>query len=327
MRFAVWSTRLKCLVFVLVWLLLGVGVASAAVPKALGGTGSSPLESPLVVSEVNQLFGGQPAQEAEEAQRASPEAVAARDESELKYQGLNSREAVKLAGETFPRLIDQPTGGPPALPSGEAITGFPSVNAARVDLGSGRHGVTESSEPIAVEQSPGQRVPVDLALREAGGLFEPQTPLTGVRIPKQLNNSGVQLLASGVSLTPVTARDTAVEGSEGVIDDASVLYPNTQRDSDTVVKPTTFGFEMATLLRSVDSPNELFFHVDLPAGATLEKRADGTVQIVKNGAVIAVVESPMAVDATGVAVPVSMSVSGGTLVLVVEMTPGDTSTP
>ena len=38
--------------------------------------------SPLVVPQVNQLFGGQLSSEAEEARRASPEAARAREESE-----------------------------------------------------------------------------------------------------------------------------------------------------------------------------------------------------------------------------------------------------
>ena len=56
-------------------------------------------------------------------------------------------------------------------------------------LGAG-HGVIESLGVMAVEAAPGQRVPMDLSLVEAGGVFEPRTPSVGVRIPKELQRRG-----------------------------------------------------------------------------------------------------------------------------------------
>jgi hypothetical protein len=49
-----------------------------------------------------------------------------------------------------------------------------------------------------------------------------------------------------VSLTPLGAQGVSLGGSEGAVDGASVLYANTQTDADTLVKPTTSGFEMDT---------------------------------------------------------------------------------
>jgi hypothetical protein len=152
-----------------------------------------------------------------------------------------------------------------------------------------------------------------------GGAFEPKTPVVRVRIPKQLRE-GVQLAGSGVSVTPVNAQGTALGGAEGVVDGASVLDANTQTDTDTLIKPTTAGFAADTVLRSIESPQQLSFRVGMPAGATLVQPQVGAsaVEIVKEGKTVAVVLPPSAHDAVGTPVPVSMTVAGDILTLSVD---------
>jgi hypothetical protein len=136
----------KCLGCALVGLALGAASASAEESTTLGGTGSSPLESPLVVPEAQALLGGESVSDAEEARRSSPEAVTARVASATAYEGLSAEQAAKLSEESFPGLIDHPAGGPPQLPAGQTITGYLSDDAAQVDLGGGKHAVIESSQ-------------------------------------------------------------------------------------------------------------------------------------------------------------------------------------
>jgi RHS repeat-associated protein len=305
-----------CLLCVVAVLIGSSVLAFGDAPSSVSGPGASmPLEGGLVVP--GGLDEGQQ-QAAEEAKRSNPEAVAAREASLTKYEGLSTGEAAKVAGEAFPNVMDRPAGGPPMLPTGQHIAGYPSVNVAQVDLGGGRRGVIESMQPMAIEASPGNRVPLNLTLTEQGGAFAPSTALVGVRIPKHLGE-GVSLTESGVSLTPVDGEGSPLSGSEGSVDGATVLYANTQTDSDTVVKPATGGFETDTLLRSVDSPQQLFFRVGLPEGAELEQQGgSGSVQVVDAGQVIAIVPVPGAVDAEGTIIPVSMAVSGDTLVLTVD---------
>ncbi len=264
----------------------------------------------------------------EKAKLANPEAITIREESRTKYEGLSSEQAAKLAGEAFPAVIDEPAGGPPKLPEGQHITAFPAGNVASVDLGEGKHGVVESLEPMAVEGSSGQRVPIDLSLSEAGGAFHPTTPLVSVTIPKQLGE-GVQIPAVGVSLTPVNEQGSSLTGAEGVADGATVFYGSTQTDTDTVIKPVTLGFEADTVLRSVESPEQLLFRVGLPVGASLVQPGNGSgpVQVIDEGTVLAVVMSPSARDAAGTTVPVSMSVSGDTLALTVDHRAGEYQYP
>ncbi len=272
-----------------------------------------------MVPEEQSLTGSDGEQEAREAQLASPQAVAQREASRTKFSNLGPEQAVKIDNEAFPAVINEPAGGPPKLPAGQSITGYLSDNAASVDVGGGRQAVVESVEPIAVQTSPGQRTPINLGLSDDGSSFQPTTPAVGVSIPKRLS-SGVALPGVGVSVTPVDGSGVSLDGSEGTVDGATVLYANTQTDMDSLVKPTTDGFEADTLLRSVESPRQLFFQVGLPAGASLVQSKDGSgvVDVVKEGRVIATVLPAGAWDAVGVSVPVSMSVSGDTLMLSVE---------
>ena len=300
----------------------GAGASSVSGPDS----SSSSLEGSLGVPGMQVLDGGEQAQDAKEAQRSSPEAVVAREESELRYAGLNGVEAGKLAREAFPAVIEEPGGGPPQLSAGERIVGFPAVNAARVELSGGERGVIESLGPMAVETVPGRRVPVDLSLSEVGGAFEPRTPLVGVRVPKRLGD-GVELPEDGVSVTPVNVQGSPLDGSEGSVDGATVMYANTQTDTDTVVKPTTAGFAVDTLLRSVESPQQLEYKVGLPQGASLiqEEEGSGAVRVVDDGQTLAVVVPPTARDAEGTTVPVSIKLLSDNVVAVAVATFGEGS--
>jgi hypothetical protein len=278
------SSLVVCMGFCLMGLAVALPVAFAEGPSSPGRAGGLPLESPLVVPEAQPLLGGQSVSEAEEVRRMSPEAVVEREADRTKYEGLDATEAATLAERVFPNVIEHPDSGLPQLPEGESVAGYPTDSAAQVDLPEGKHGVIESMAPIAVEASPGRRVPVDLSLAEAGGAFEPRTPVVGVRIPKQLQD-GVSLSGTGVSLTPVDAAGTPVGGSEGRVDGSIVFYGGVAvgSDVDEFVKPEIDGFSEDAILRSIASPEKLFYRVGLPAGASLEQGSEGSVEVVDNG--------------------------------------------
>ena len=286
------------------------------------------LGSPLVVPGAESLLGPEQPVLVEKAKESSPEAVKAREESRTKFANLNTEQAEKTDAEAFPEVVDHPVGGPPPLPEGQKITGFPSDNVAQVELGGGERGVIEASEPMAVETSAGHRAPVDLSLSEVGSGFAPATPAVGIQIPKRLS-AGVQIPALSLSLTPVNAQSSALAGSEGSVVGTGVLYANTQTDTDTLVKPTTAGFEADTLLRSVESPEVLYFRVGLPEGASLvqAQAGAGPVRVVKEGQTIALVRPPSATDAAGTSVPVSMSVTGDMVTLTVTSHNGEYQWP
>jgi YD repeat-containing protein len=292
---------------------LSAGVAGAS---ALAGAGAGSFASPLVGDALLDE-GGQRA--AAEVVRDSPEAVSDREESRTKFEDENAEQAAKTFDVAFPGVASVSSGGPPQLPSGAAMTGFAGPDVAQVDLSSGEHALIESTLPMASEASPGIWVPVNLGLRDTSTGFEASNPVVPVRIPKRLSE-GAQLASVEISLTPVNEHGTPLGGAEASSDGATVFFANTQADSDTIVKPSPLGFDVSTLLRSVASPQQLYYRVGLPQGASLQLAADspGGVLIVKEGATIATIPEPSAQDAVGANVPVSVSVSGDTLELSVD---------
>ena len=264
----------------------------------------------------------------QEAKLANPETITIREADRTKYEGLNAEQAAKVASEVFPAVIGEPAGGLPVLAAGESVTGYPSDSSAEVDLGEGGRGVVDSMEPLAVEASPGHREALDLGLDEVGGVFQAVRSDVALRIAKQLAG-GVQLAGTGVSLTPVDASGSPLGGSEGVVDGATVLYANTQTDTDTIIKPLALGFDEATLLRSVESPVQLYFRLGVPEGASVVQApgASGAVKVVQYGQTIASIQPPSALDAAGTQVPVQMTVSRDTLAVSVDDRSGEYQLP
>jgi YD repeat-containing protein len=303
------------------WLLAAPAASRAGSSPVDPATSFSPLGSGLVISGAPNE--GEQLGAASEAERRSPQAVAGRAASRTIYAGLDSGRAAKLASAAFPAFIDRPAGGQPQLPAGESIAGYPTDNAATVNLGGGRRAVIESLQPVATESVPGHRAPIELALSKRGGFFQPARALVGVRIPKRLSQ-GAALTASGVSLVPVDSHHHPLEGSEGQVDGSAVFYSGAERDTDAAIKPTTYGFEEVTLLRSVDSPQHIYFRVGLPAGASLKRRTGlSAAEVVAQGRPVARIPQPTALDAAGTPVPVTMSVSGELLSLRVDHRGGD----
>lgn len=295
------------------WAAAALAVQSSALDSesALGislVTPASPLEAEQVAS-------------VEEVRRSSPEAVAEREASRTKYEGLSGAEAANLARESFPGVVARTAGGPPTLPKGQQIAGYLSGDAARLSLPEGHRGVIVSSQPMAVEAGAGQWAPVDLSLSETGGSFSSARPVVPVRIPARLQE-GVELSRSGVSLTPVNGAGASAGGASGVLDGAVAFYGGAEvgSDVDVLVKPVTAGFQEDAMLRSERSPEQLLFRVGLPAGAELEESPQntGTVDVVQAGHVIATVLAPFAEDATGTPVPVSITASEDMITVTVE---------
>jgi RHS repeat-associated protein len=293
---------------------------------AFGGEASSPIGGPLVVPEVQPLDGDQQVAAQQQSVAMNPENVAAREASSTRFEGLDGEQAVRLAGEAFPSLVDEPADGQPQLSEGERIVEYTSDTVARVDLGGGRYGVVESSVPFAVPSASGTYRPIDLGLSAVEGGYQPVASPTGVQIPMRLSD-GVSLPDVGVSLTPVDGQGAPLSGSEGVVDGSVVAYANTQTDADTVVKPWALGFEADTILRSASSPRVLSFRVGMPEGASLVSDKSRLVWVVENGTPVAGIMPPEAVDAAGMHVPVSVSVAGDVVTLSVGVRVGEDMFP
>lgn len=308
-----------CLVGLFAWVGLstsggGSGASALADTSGAGGVQNLSLDS-LVVPAMEGLEDGELGRDQRHARLLNPEAVTGRALSRTEFEHLDTAQAVRIAGKTFPGVVNKAAGGPPGLPTGERIIGYVARNAAAVALPGGKHGVIESLQPIATSSGHGRFTPIDLGLHAGPGGYVPANSDVAVRIPKQVT-AGVQMPGDGVSLTPMNAQGQPLDGSEGAQEGASVVYANTQTDTDTLAKPTTGGFEIDSLLRSADSPETLYFKVKMPAGARLvsDKGPDGA-RVVLHGRTIAGVAPPSAEDAEGTSVPVRMGVVGSTLVV------------
>lgn len=321
---------------------------SGSVEEAGGGSrpsaGTVPVSSPsasvslLSLSSGSLSFGsGFTQAEAlwaeEEARRASPEAVVAREESESAFSALGPRESEELALHVFPGLVEKPAGGMPALPAGERLLSFASEFAAALALPDGQHGVLESSLPIAVSTASGL-VPVNLTPRQAGSGFEASTPPAGmyVHIGGRLSE-GASLSDVGVTLTPVTADGMPLEGTRALAG-ASVLYADSEdpqagiSDVDSLVKLDPNGFSEDAILRSQKAPQKLYFRVGLPVGASLIKTREGIVDVVAAGQTVAQISASVGRDAEGTLVPLSVSLgSAGVIVVGVPHEPGQFRLP
>jgi len=318
------------LIGALTWVALAGSSGAATGPSLSTDSGSSAspggqgfsLRSPVVPGVQSA---GETQQAAARAARLNtPAAIAARVASRMKFAHLGTARAARVAREAFPQAISQRVGGPPSLPAGQRVLGYASTKAAQLELPGHKHALVESLQPMAIETSRGHREPVDLGLTKTGGVFESVRPLVSVLIGRHASE-GAQLPEAGVSFTPVDAHGSPLGGSEGQIDGASVLYANTQTDTDTAVKPTTDGLEASSILRSVDSPEQLYFRVGMPPGASLAQARGGAgpMKVMSDGREIAVVLPPSASDAEGASVPVSMNAHGDLLELNVSASKGE----
>jgi hypothetical protein len=178
-----------------------------------------------------------------------------------------------------------------------------------VSLGAGKYGVLQSLEPIAVTTDRHRHIPVDLSLKRDGSSFRPTVPVVQVSIPTRLN-AGVSMPRLGVSLTPVSQDGAALRAAAGRADAATVIYTGAETDTDMVAKPTTLGFALDAILRSQESPQDLYFRIDAPHRARLSQPdhdGSGPVTITEGSSQIGVIVPVSATDAAGTAVPATMS--------------------
>ncbi len=306
--------------------LLATSASAAAMAEGAMSPETAVSGSPLVTPGAQWLLGVGEQEAVLEARRDSPEAFVDRRASRTKYEGLGVGRIASLAARTFPSLIEQRSGGAPSLPAGQRITGYLSPNVAQLILSKGKRGVIESVGPMARETSRGHFAPLDLGLKRTGEDYAPVSSDVQVQIPARLGD-GVKVPGLGVSLTPVDAQGATL-GGEGSVDGSSVIYPNTGTDTDTVAKPTSMGFDVSAILRSVDSPRVLYYRVGMPSGASLvQKHPRDPVRVVLDGMSLAMVMPPDAVDAAGTPVPVRMNVRGDVLAVEVEDGSGEFQYP
>lgn len=99
---------------------------------AVAGGVTSFLAHPLAVEGVQPLIGDEGMSNERKAELSTPESVNQRTGSANAYEGISPSEALSLSNKTFPSLSSEADGGPPSLPEGQRVAGFPSDFAMSV---------------------------------------------------------------------------------------------------------------------------------------------------------------------------------------------------
>lgn len=98
------------------------------------------------------------------------------------------------------------------------------------------------------------------------------------RLPQQPEDAITLRTQSGLlSLTPLDVNPAATDGD--AVNGDSVVWANTAKDTDTIVRPTPSGIESYTSIRDDTSPETTSWRVGLTGDETLRKNEDGTISV------------------------------------------------
>lgn len=250
-----------------------------------------------------------------EEELAMPAAVQEREESLEAFSGSDSPgAAATLLQATFVEQLETLDDDPARFLSDAKLVQPLGATAATVESeGDGQ--LMDGGMPVRTENDDGELRKVDLSLLPTSGGFETANALIDLEIGTSAA-AGVQI-GEGLSISQVGAsQDSAAKR----IGDDSVLYADVGADgdladTDLLVAPIASGVELFSQLRSVESPETLRFHIDMPAGADLRPDGYGGAEVVMGEDRIAHIPSPYAVDAQGSEVEVEMETEGDILVL------------
>jgi len=310
--------RLTLLVLALLLLaVVTVGSALADEPPAAPGDAIGLQES---VEEIKAASAEEENGEAQGIIRDLTDSSAAEG---VPLEGLGRNEAGELLEGVFGQQVETAAGvfddlhvekfladNVAVIPAGQQ-----PIGTVEEERGGGQYqGATllNSTIPLRIEGRSGQYEALNLELNNFHGELEPSNPLVDVGIPNELGegislgDGGIQIMLSGApgDRAPSDASDVA-------------FYPNVAPDSDLAVAPTATGVETFSQLRSPDAPRSLTFHLSLPAGATLSSAPDGGAEVKDGEDLLVGIPAPIANDATGAEVPVSLDVAGDAITLTV----------
>jgi RHS repeat-associated protein len=299
----------------LVPLALLVAMATMAVGMAMAGDGGATGRA----AGVGSLAAAKQSAVQFEEQRRTPQARAQRRRSRVAFAGLTGSRAVDLGRRIFPDALDRSLSDGLRLGKGERVEKYLGRFAARIVTPKGEPvGIAVSTVPLRAPNGHGKQAPVNLDLAAAGNHFESRNPAVEVAYSKN-PHQGVTLVDSSVG---VSLRGLAPD--VGAREEANrLVVPDAVKDTDLWAVPTVAGFQTFAMLRSAASPQDLSFQLRLPRGSRLKGVADGGAEIRRGGKRLVSVSAPMAVDADGVMVPVSMRVEGSQLVLGIPHRAGD----
>ena len=308
----------------MVWL----SACAVAVISASQGV-AAPLSPPLLSSDPYEHVWDSPeakreeqraaVQEAERAaRRAGPEAQQRRDRSKRAHRDMGRAEALGLAKQLFPGVMDQPRWRLPELRAGERIKEFRGDRAFMLDRGNGPDSLVESPTPIRAVDDAGKQAPMDMTLESVDEGFVARNATEPVVLPAEAGDRAafrrrdLQFHFVGANAVP------------GTVESGKVFYANALEDTDLMLAALPTGVESFAILRSELSPEDHALAFEVPGGgANLVDGGGGAVEVRRGDTTVARISPPAATDAEGVAVPVDYRLEGGTLVVHTEHQGGD----
>jgi YD repeat-containing protein len=317
-----------CWIGVFVFLLL----ASSAGPVIADPSEvPAPAGTEVTLPDAQDVSQGIALAEKEEREReeelATPAAVQEREESLEAFAGSDAPSAAAaLLQATFVEQLEALDDDPARFLSEAKLVQPLGATAATVES-EGNGQLMDGGMPVRTENEEGELRKVDLSLQPAGGGFETANALVDLTIGASAADE-VQI-GAGLSISQVGASE---DSAAKRIDGESVLFADVGAggdlaDTDLLVAPIASGVELFSQLRSVESPETLRFHIDMPEGADLRSDGYGGAEVVMGEEKIATIPFPYAVDAQGSEVGVEMEVEGGTLVLHVAHREADVAYP
>jgi RHS repeat-associated protein len=236
---------------------------------------------------------------------ASPRARRARRRSRFAFHGISSPAARRLLLRDYAAVLSAAASNPAASIGGHIAR---VLDSNRVWLRTARGRVLRISTVPLVTSVDGHEQPVDLRLRSDSSGFSPAASAISLSISRDLAH-GVDVGSLGLRVVFEGSPSTGVP-----VAGREVVYSRVASDTDLAVVPMVTGAELFSVLRSRLSPQQLRFRVDLAPGERLQA-SDGGARVLRDGAVVASIPAPVASDAQGQDVPVSLSVVGNELVL------------
>jgi YD repeat-containing protein len=281
-----------------------------------------PLHAPSVEEVQAVIEVDKRAQATKENWLESEEAVRQREESRHAFVDISESEAEGLLPQFFSKQLAALKGDPARLIADLDVVKSLGPNAALISEGEGEFSLLESSAQIESEVGQDSKQPLDIELELSGEGFTPKNPLADMSLPDSA--LGSVHLESGVEIGLPAGADSAARPVEGV----GLIYPESEKATDTVVAPVTAGVEVFQQLRSPQSPETTRFNFNLPPEARLAPTEGGGAAVVSaSGENLVWIPPPWAVDAQGTAVPVAMSIEDHSLVLAVSHRSSDLAYP
>jgi hypothetical protein len=230
---------------------------------------------------------------------ASPTQIASSRDA---YTDESNSESRLLLQQAFSDQVDALDQQPGRLLDPSDYEKFFSDTVARVQL-PGENGpqILASTVPLREENDNGVVKPVNLDVQPEGDHYVAANPVTDVSMPTVASDD-LRLPGPDVGIRLNTTDGSPAPAGE--LDGDKLFYHDVAPDTDLTIAPMIAGAEILTQLRSVDAPERLSFHVDLPAGAELrDAGAEGLEVVGSGGSRLTLIGSPSAVDAQGSRIP------------------------